>query len=54
MIGGRAAVFAVWIGVIMMHGEVGNAMSSNSKLTHYKHTSWPNILAGHVDCICSL
>ena len=34
MIDGRAAVFAVWIGVIMMYREVGNAMSSNSKLTN--------------------
>ena len=36
MIHGWAAVFAVWIGVIMMHMEGGSAVSSNSKLTHCK------------------
>lgn len=33
-----AAVFAVRVGVIMMHVEGGSAVSSNSKLTH---SSWP-------------
>ena len=37
MIDGWAAVFAVWIGVIMTHGEGGSAVSSNSKLIHYNH-----------------
>ena len=33
-IDGWAAVFAVWVGVIMMHVEGGSAVSSKGKSTH--------------------
>ena len=43
MIDGWVAIFAVWVGVIMMHPEGGSAVSSKGKLTHSSHVDFMSL-----------